>query len=462
MSCLPAYLYRVLSIIPFNMGNRQKHGLFEKNRGRELRKTEPDCKKPRKIGHFCMLRGLVLSIPYRSDLTAFRSARRNNPLIISHTLVMLAAIWHDILGPRAVAFEFLRHAGLEIRAMTGGSISQRGLSAMKRPLRGPIRLIKKLGRRVHHLTARFEDSPSKLGGNGYEPRELSVFEAFRSPSPRAEPGVVVDFLGVKTRVAYHPDFRRFNGQVLDGRIEDGKAFLGDTAEWIGLLKCVLSARGRFVAMELGAGWGPWLVAGAKAALSRGITDLRLYGVEGDPARIDFMRQHFLDNGLDPDQHVLLQAAVGTERGTVRWPKVDNPDGDWGSRPVQDGDAESLARAADYRGRVFQECLEVELIPLAELVAREPLWDLVHIDVQGWEFDICRSATDVINERVRWLIVGTHSRKVEGDLINHLFHQGWVLENEKPNRFVFQPNSPTLEGMGVVDGSQVWRNPRLVI
>jgi hypothetical protein len=44
--------------IPFNMGHRQKHGLFEKNRGRELRKTEPDCKKPRKIGHSCMLRGL--------------------------------------------------------------------------------------------------------------------------------------------------------------------------------------------------------------------------------------------------------------------------------------------------------------------------------------------------------------------------------------------------------------------
>src|SRR5271157_4580065 len=108
---------------------------------------------------------------------------------------MLAAIWHDILVSRAVAFEFLRHAGLEIRAMTGGSISQRGLSAIKRPLRGPIRLIKKLGRRVHHLTARFEDSPSKLGGKGYEPRELSVFEGFRSRSPRAEPGVVVDFLG---------------------------------------------------------------------------------------------------------------------------------------------------------------------------------------------------------------------------------------------------------------------------
>ena len=57
----PSAQHRVLTPIPFNMGNRQKHGLYEKNRGRELRKTEPDCKKPRKIGHSCMLRGLVLT-----------------------------------------------------------------------------------------------------------------------------------------------------------------------------------------------------------------------------------------------------------------------------------------------------------------------------------------------------------------------------------------------------------------
>ena len=50
----------VLKAISFNMGNRQKHGLFEKKRDRELRKTELDCKKPRKIGHSCMLRGLDL------------------------------------------------------------------------------------------------------------------------------------------------------------------------------------------------------------------------------------------------------------------------------------------------------------------------------------------------------------------------------------------------------------------
>ena len=43
----------------------------------------------------------------------------------------------------------------------------------------------------------------------------------------------------------------------------------------------------------------------------------------------------------------------------------------------------------------------------------------------------------------------------------LFHSlGWVLENEKPTRFVYRPCAPTVENMAVLDGVQVWRNPRL--
>jgi hypothetical protein len=38
--------------------------------------------------------------------------------------------------------------------------------------------------------------------------------------------------------------------------------------------------------------------------------------------------------------------------------------------------------------------------------------------------------------------------------------GWVLENEKPAIFTFQPGAPSLEAMTRIDGTQVWRNPRL--
>ena len=92
---LGEYLGRVvLKVIPFNMGNRQKHGLFEKNRGRELRKTEPDCKKPRKIGHSCMLRGLVLKV---QPAVAQRPDHEAETLLVSYLDIGPPS---DLLGDR--------------------------------------------------------------------------------------------------------------------------------------------------------------------------------------------------------------------------------------------------------------------------------------------------------------------------------------------------------------------------
>ncbi len=59
-----------------------------------------------------------------------------------------------------------------------------------------------------------------------------------------------------------------------------------------------------------------------------------------------------------------------------------------------------------------------------------------------------------------MIVGTHSRKIDGDLIDLMWRQGWVLEEEMPARFNFLGFLPTLEGMTYSDGTQVWRNPQL--
>ena len=95
-----------------------------------------------------------------------------------------------------------------------------------------------------------------------------------------------------------------------------------------------TAQERFVAMELDAGWGPWLVAGAVAGRLRGIEAVRLLGVEADPGSVDLMVQHFKDNGLDPEQHRLLRAAVGVEAGKARWRRMQDPANAGGGRPVR--------------------------------------------------------------------------------------------------------------------------------
>jgi FkbM family methyltransferase len=231
----------------------------------------------------------------------------------------------------------------------------------------------------------------------------------------------------------------------------------ETVEWIGLLKSIADARRRFVGMELGAGWGPWGVDAVAAARHIGITDIRLTAVEADPGHYEFTLRHFRNNGLDPSEHCLLQAAVSTLAGRARWPRSDAPSAEWGARPVVDATA-----TRDHLGRAVSDWIDVELVSFADLLLPHPTWNLVHIDVQGWEVGLCESAAALLDERVRWLVIATHDPKLHGDIMNEMHLRGWELENEKPPRLNWRSGAPTLQSMVSVDGTQGWRNPRLQV
>jgi FkbM family methyltransferase len=286
---------------------------------------------------------------------------------------------------------------------------------------------------------------------GYSDADTTIIAEFARHDLKPQPGFIVDFLGVRTRAtSLWPEARALEGNVIKAPIPGD--FHCETIEWLGLLKSVRSAYGKYIAMELGAGFGPWVVAGGTAARSRGIKHIQLYAVEGDPHHYRFLRQHLSDNGFEPNKHILLEAAVGVEAGVAAWPVMEDTSGEWGSRPIlADG---------DYLGRDFANTKTIDIIPLADLIRREEHWDLVHIDVQGHEVDICRSCLNDLNERVSWIVVGTHSRKLDGDMLELFCRADWELEHEKPTKFRYYRNPKTLEGMTIADGTQVWRNPRL--
>ena len=287
--------------------------------------------------------------------------------------------------------------------------------------------------------------------SGYSETDLAILSQFLVPDRWPEPGFIVDFLGTRIRAtSLWKQGRALDGQVLGLPVPGD--FHAEAIEWIGLLKAVRSATDRYVAMELGAGFGPWTIAGAVAARRRGIRDIKLTAVEGDPAHFRSLRQHFIDNGFIPDRHRLLEAAVGAVAGVAEWPVLDDDVAceEWGNRPITDGRC--------YTGQVPRQTKRIQVIPMGNLVVQEARWDLIHIDVQGHEFEICRSCLGTLNERVHWLIIGTHSRKIEGDLLELLYNAGWQLEHEKPAKFVAQPHPASLEAMTTLDGTQVWRNP----
>ena len=94
------------------------------------------------------------------------------------------------------------------------------------------------------------------------------------------PGSFVDYLGVQTRCGYLPPaYAEYAGEV-EGVDGAGAVPLHEATETIAMLTAVQEGTGLFTVAELGAGWGPWLVAGAAAARQRGRPS-RLIGVEGD-------------------------------------------------------------------------------------------------------------------------------------------------------------------------------------
>jgi len=294
--------------------------------------------------------------------------------------------------------------------------------------------------------------------SGCSAGDLALIRKYFSREVQPEAGFVTDRLGVRTRASsLWKDAQHLSGAVLPPPIPAD--FHAGAVEWVGLLKAVDSAEDSLRVLELGAGWGPWVVAAGVAARNSGITDIVLAAVEADPEHFQFLRQHLSDNGFDPDKQRLFQAAVGVERGRAHWPVLDSRN-DWGSRPIPMTPIDDQGPAIDYLGREFVETLSVEVLPFEELLRLEERWNLVHVDVQGEEAKICRAAIERLNERVHWLAIGTHSRSVEAALLELLSTADWELENESPVYFKFRRGAPTLEALAVNDGTQVWRNPRL--
>ena len=287
---------------------------------------------------------------------------------------------------------------------------------------------------------------------GFSESELGVLDRVVDPDAKAEPGFVTEPFGIRTRVAnMWNDIQPFDG-VLVGLPVPGN-WHWEASEWLGVARSALQAQGgRYRVMELGAGWGPAAVGGAVMARRLGVADIRMTAVEADRDHFRFLNDHVRDNGFSPAEHALIEGAVGVRDGLARWPETEDAANTYGNRPMD--------RAGDYLGRTVARTRPVKIHAFRKLLRAERVWDLVHIDVQGGELDICRSALRELDRRVARVCVGLHSRKLDGDLYDLFWRAGWMLENESPTRMRFAPGAKTLEALNAADGTQIWRNPRL--
>jgi FkbM family methyltransferase len=240
-------------------------------------------------------------------------------------------------------------------------------------------------------------------------------------------------------------------------------------EWIDLLESVVTAKGSFTMIELGAGIGRWAVRAAFAVEQyHRALPYRLIAVEAEPTHFEWMRLHFLDNGIDPSKHLLMNAAltetpgqvsfyIGSESGDVK------PNGWFGQSLTKDYEVDAAVDEEPYCGfevrlhKSGSKSISVPGVSLTNILADLREVDLVDFDIQGYEGTAIRSAIDPLNAKVKRLHIGTHAHEIEVGLRDLLTSHGWHCLAEYP--LGATANTP----WGVMtfqDGVQSWINPRL--
>jgi FkbM family methyltransferase len=276
---------------------------------------------------------------------------------------------------------------------------------------------------------------------------FSHFERFKGFVP---PGYQTDFLGVITRNAFSEGLIAALGRKHSdpGYMETEYPRSDEEyLEWVDLLESVLDAQQQFTMVELGAGYGRWLVRAAAAVRRRsGELPIRLIGVEAEPTHFEWLKQHFEDNGIDPAQHELIEAAVDEQERTIRF-YVGKPDEWYGQRIAHPQES--------IEGLAFRE---VKTITLNRILGGFDLVDLIDLDVEGAELVVLKSTIEELNQKVKRVHVGTHGSDIEQGLRALFWENGWYKRND------YAVGRAELTEWGEIyfgNGVQTWINQRLV-
>lgn len=262
------------------------------------------------------------------------------------------------------------------------------------------------------------------------------------------PGFITNFIGVETNV-------RCCGWVNEG-VEDSLPVPGNfhaTAfEWAAALRAQDLARESFTVIELGAGWGCWMVNTAIPAKRRGLKVLAI-GVEGDEDHVGYMERHCVHNGLDPREFRADRSIAWAQSGVAVFPRSEDASAAYGQEPkffLTREEAQAFINAANAPFDILTAKT------LADISADLARVDLLHIDVQGGESDLIKASLPLLHSKVAYIVVGTHGRRIEGEIIAALEGDGWVLEIEEPCTLP----KPLTSGLRYIDGVQGWRNPHI--
>jgi FkbM family methyltransferase len=323
------------------------------------------------------------------------------------------------------------------------------------------------------------------------PAHHPIFDRFVRTPHKTGPQFVENFVGALTRTEFESDLppdpagRHMNFTVSGRALATDAdptlpAMLSeDYFEWIDMLESIDRARDQYVMVELGAGYGRWLV-NAAAALRRHKShpDLpaRFIGVEASPVRFCWLAQNREDNRIDPAESKLVWGAVSNDEESGFFPiyhphwagnqghtygaPFERSDGTRFQRVQAETPLDKLFPNIEYHmsstgdGQLF---VRVQTFSLAHLIEDYSVVDLIDMDIQGAELDVVRSSLGELNRKVRRVHIATHGHDIEREIRALLAAEGWENVWDLP----YDNTHPSPYGeMYFCDGIQGWINPAL--
>jgi hypothetical protein len=297
--------------------------------------------------------------------------------------------------------------------------------------------------------------------------ELEKFvDVFAGISPFAgipPRGYLVDWLGAITDARFRA-YTGINPKDAGGKfVQTRLPVVSDGEGWfesVNQVEAARNARGSFVMVTLGACYGAQAVGSYLALQKLNPMDCKLVAVEPEPENIAWVAQHFIDNGIEPDDHWLVPLVISNKLDPVFFP-VGSP-GSGAQNCYATNEAAARAQYVDtilnhgnaaesLRGLLLRNTTGVKkdlvegqglaaeikmlsAVTLRELLAPFKVVDYLEADIQQSEGIVFRPHMSLLRSKVRRIHIGTHGKEVHKVLSNRFRAAGWEIV------FDYEPNS----------------------
>lgn len=199
------------------------------------------------------------------------------------------------------------------------------------------------------------------------------------------------------RESFSPEALSQHANVFDGPVRIAYAL--EAYAMLSILDCYPDEQ--FMFMELGSGRAPWCLTVAGAIRHQLVNtpprDCFVIALEADPTHYVWSKLHLNRGNINGEA---LHGAIGSAPGRCRFRTMPDP-------------AASMGQHVSENGQIV-----VPVFTIDQLLAQRKIAHVhaVHMDVQGQEVEAIRGARNSLKDgMIDFLIIGTHSRKIETEL-----------------------------------------------